>query len=114
MYQAFIVFYRKAQFHHTDVPQFVDPVTPRLLDCFWVLVMTNKADINSCVQVCVDTCFHFSWVHKYLGVECLGLTADVCVTAKKRPTSCSSEHHQHLARPIILTQQVMASHSGFN
>ena len=54
VYQAFTHFYYWTLLHGTDMPQFVDPFSDFHLDCFQVLAITKKADINICMQVCMD------------------------------------------------------------
>ena len=42
------------------------------LNYFYSLALTNNAGLNVRVCFCVDVCFHFSWVGRYLGVKLLG------------------------------------------
>lgn len=39
-----------------------------ILSCFYFLAIMNNAIVNIYVQVCVATCFHFSWAVPMSGI----------------------------------------------
>ena len=45
------------------IPYFVYSAVDENLGCFHFLVIMNNAAMNTCEQVFVQTCFHFSWVY---------------------------------------------------